>query len=68
MLLLNGTSNLCGLAEEIKIFPNPAGAGVMAPSKGIIVERIIGLIELITESIVRVFEFECVISLLATSG
>jgi hypothetical protein len=69
MLLLNGTSYFGGLSKEVKVLSNlstanctaGAGAGSTYSSKGIIVEGIVGVVELVSETIVGVFELESVV-------
>lgn len=64
MFFLKGAGYLRSLSEEVKILPNLAVAsgGVVASStKGVVIERIVGIVKLITKAIVGIFELESVI-------
>lgn len=69
VLLLKSTGYLGSLPKEIEILPNLAAATsivVAATAKGIVIERVVSVVELIAEAVVGVFEFKSVVHLSVT--
>lgn len=62
MLFLDGPGYLGCLSKEVKVLANFSSAsrlgGTAATSKGIIVERIVSIVELVPQAIVGIFELE----------
>jgi hypothetical protein len=67
MLFLDGIGDLGSLAKKVEILANLARGRRFGAStaKGVIVESIIGVVELVTEAVVSILEVEGVVLILA---
>lgn len=64
LLFLDGSGYFSRLSKEVKVLSNPSTSsriGSTTSSKCIIVERIVGIVELVSEAVVGIFELERVI-------
>jgi hypothetical protein len=66
MFLLDSPGDLRSLPKEVEILANLAHSWAdITAAKCIVVESIVGFIELVTKAIVRIFEFEDVIDVVS---
>lgn len=68
MLLLDGVGYLSGPTEEVEVFANRPTACTGIASECIIVEVIAGFVKLVAETIIGVFEVDCVSVTFAVTG
>ena len=67
MFLLDSVGDLGRMAKEVKVLSNlGSGAGVAA--KSIVVEDVVGFVELVAEAIVSIFKLEGVVADVVAAG
>lgn len=61
MFLIESTRDLGRLTEKVEVFAYRGSRNRLSTAKGIVIERIVGIVELIAKAIIRIFKFESIV-------